>query len=233
MNRSKEVGSLYGLPQRISYEYMKLMKNKFGEGYEVLVIDDTDGLHSLSFANHNAKVTMYEPNKVFINGGNLDSYVLSPLSNRKYWNKHKNNIKINNKNFYEERIEKKYDFVFCYRSLHEKNNKHIPMNRKMRKLLSSVKENGYIYIFYHMAKNENDVSNFPNSQYLRSSEMKKYFDDKVWNIITLIENERLTWHNGHPFHQKNHKHRVGHIFAQKKNNRLVHKYTYKILSVFE
>lgn len=232
MNRSKEVGSLYGLPQRISYEYMKLMKNKFGEGYEVLVIDDKDGLHSLSFANHNAKVTMYEPNDVFIYGGNLDNYVLSPLSNRKYWNKHKNNIKINNKNFYEERIEKKYDFVFCYRSLHEKSNKHISMNRKMRKLLSSVKDNGYIYIFYHMAKNEKDVSNFPKSQYLRSQEMKNYFDDKVWDIISLIENERLTQHKGHPFHRKSHKHKVGHVFAKKKNNRLRHNYAYKIIPIF-
>ncbi|MBE6150532.1 MAG: hypothetical protein E7162_01770 [Firmicutes bacterium] len=232
MNRSKEVGSLYGLPQRISYEYMKIMKEKFGEGYEVLIIDDKDGIHSISFANHKASVTMYEPNKVFIYGGILDNNVITPLSNRKCWNKHNNNIKIINKNFYEERIEKKYDFVFCYRSLHEKNNKHIPMNRKLRKLLSSVKDNGYIYIFYHMAKHENDVSSFPKSRYLRSREIKDYFDEKVWEIITLIENERLTNHNGHPFHKKKHNHKVGHVFARKKNNRLVHKYKYNIVSNF-
>ena len=61
---------------------------------------------------------------------------------------------------------------------------------------------------------------------------KEYFDDKAWNIITLIENERLTQHKGHPFHQKDHKHKVGHVFAQKKNNRLRHNYTYKIKSIF-
>lgn len=123
---------------------------------------------------------------------------------------------IRNNNFYKTRIEERYEFVYCYRSLHEKHNKEIPMNRKIRKILSSVKEGGYVYIFCHMAKNEKDISNFSKNQYLRSGEMKTYFNKKNWEIITLIENNRLTRHNGHPGHKNNHEHKVGHVFARKK-----------------
>ena len=101
----------------------------------------------------------------------------------------------------------------------------------MRKLLSSVKEGGYIYILYHMAKNEKDISNYSRNQYFRSGEMKNYFDPRLWEIITIIENENYTNHEGHPYHKKNHTHRVGHIFARKKNTRLVHKYYYEIIGV--
>ena len=47
----------------------------------------------------------------------------------------------------------------------------------MRKLLSSVKENGLIYIFYHLAENEHDYINYPKEQYFRRLEMREYFDD--------------------------------------------------------
>ena len=93
------------------------------------------------------------------------------------------------------------------------------------------KDDGYIYIFYHMAKNENDISNFSKNQYFRKGEMKSYFDPRIWDIITIIEDEKFTNHNGHPYHKKNHEHKVGHVFARKKNTRLVHKYYYEIVGI--
>lgn len=233
MKRKNAVGSVYGQPQRISYEYMKNMKKYFKEEYKVLILDDKDGLHSIPFAYNGAKVVMYEPNEIFINGGFIDEIKITDISNRKHWEKASKNIEIRNSNFYEEKVEDKYNFVFCYRSLHEKHNKEIPMSRKMRKLLSSVKEGGYVYIFYHLAKNEKDISNFYRHQYLREGEMMSYFNQKNWDIIYIKENKKLTNHNSHPFHKKSHTHRVGHVFAKKKNNRLVHNYTYNIIPVYK
>lgn len=229
MKRKIEVGSVFGRPQRTSYEYMKKLKkiNK----QNILIVDDKDGLHSIPFANYGFDVVMYEPNNVYLRGGIIDNYVLLPITNRKHYSNIKGNILIKNNNFYELRVEDRYDFVFCYRSLHERHNKSIPMRRKIRKLQSSVKEGGYIYIFYHMAKNEKDISNYPMNQYLRRDEMRTYFDSKNWNIISLIENSYATEHLGHPFNKRNHGHIVGHIFAQKKNNRLVHKTYYDIIGL--
>ena len=79
--------------------------------------------------------------------------------------------------------------------------------------------------------NEKDISNISRKQYFRKGEMKTYFDPRVWEIITIIENDYCTNHNGHPYHKKDHEHRVGHIFARKKNTRLVHKYYYEIIGV--
>ena len=149
MNRVKDVGSVYGEPQRMSLEHIKRLNKKFNYDYNVLVVDDKDGLHSISFANHGVKsVTMYEPNKNYIYGGEVGGYKITPITNRKNFKKNADRITIVNKCFYTERVEKQYDFVFCYRSLHETCNKKVPMYRKIRKLLSSVKPNGYIYIFY-------------------------------------------------------------------------------------
>ena len=219
MIRKVDVGSVFGTAQRTSYEYMKLLNEKTNGNFRTLVVDDKDGLHSIPFATHGSKIVMYEPNEVYINGGVIDDITITPITNRKYFKEN------------ESKIKDKYDFVYCYRSLHESHNKKIPMKRKIRKLLSSVKDDGYIYIFYHMAKNEKDISNFSRNQYFRKGEMKSYFDPRVWEIITIIENDYCTNHNGHPYHKKNHEHRVGHIFAKKKNTRLVHKYYYEIIGV--
>ena len=229
MIRKNDVKSVFGMAQRTSYEYMKFLNEKYNGNFRTLVVDDKDGLHSIPFANHGSKVVMYEPNEVYINGGLVDDINISSITNRKYFEENKNKIEIRNKNFYECRVEDRYEFVYCFRSLHENHNKKIPMKRKMRKLLSSVKEGGYIYILYHMAKNEKDISNYSRNQYFRSGEMKTFFDPRLWEIITIIENENYTNHEGHPYHKKNHTHRVGHIFARKKNTRLVHKYYYEII----
>lgn len=82
-----------------------------------------------------------------------------------------------------------------------------------------------------MAKNESDISNFSKNQYFRKGEMQTYFDPRLWEIITIIENDHTTLHKGHPYHKKDHYHKVGHILAKKKNNRLVHKYYYELTSI--
>ncbi len=142
MYKNTNVGSAFGNAQRTSYEYMNLLSKTKKDNFKTLVIDDKDGLHSIPFANHGSKVVMYEPNEIYINGGVIDNYNILPITYRKNYDKVKDKIEIKNKNFYETNIDEKFDFVYCYRSLHEKHNKTIPMKTKIRKLLSSVKDDG-------------------------------------------------------------------------------------------
>ena len=72
MIRKVYVSSVYSKAQRTSYEYMKLLNEKYKNNYRVLVVDDKDGLHSLPFANHGARAVMSEPNDIYINGGIID-----------------------------------------------------------------------------------------------------------------------------------------------------------------
>lgn len=133
MIRKIDVGSVFGTAQRTSYEYMKLLNGKHNGNFKTLVIDDKDGLHSLPFANHGSKVVMYEPNEIYINGGIIDDEIITPISNRKYYKENIDKIEIRNKNFYESNIEEKYDFVYCYRSLHENHNKKNTYEKKNEK----------------------------------------------------------------------------------------------------
>lgn len=229
MKKVKNTGSVFGVPQRTIYGYIKFLKNKMKNNTNILIIDDKDGLHSLPFLRQDFKVTMYETENIYIDGGNIDEFNIMGLKKRLLLENKENEIKVMKKNFYETKIEEKYDFVYVYRSLHDKCNKHISMNQKMKKILSSVKENGYVYIFYYIAKNEKDYSNFPKNQYFRKNEIKDYFKKQNWDIISLIENNSDTIHIKHPNHNKIHYHRVGYIFAKKINNRLVYQYKYNII----
>ena len=139
MIRKRDVGSVFGNAQRISYEYMKFLNEKYQGNFKTLVIDDKDGLHSIPFINHGSQVVMYEPNRIYLEGGIIDDRYIHCIKDRKYYKKYKEKLDIRNNNFYKTRIEERYEFVYCYRSLHEKHNKEIPMNRKIRKILSSYK----------------------------------------------------------------------------------------------
>lgn len=111
MIRKVDVGSIFGTAQRTSYEYMKLLNKKTNGNFKTLVVDDKDELHSLPFANHGSKVVIYEPNEIYINGGIIENITITPITNRKYFKEN------------ESKVEDKYDFVYCYRSLHENHNK--------------------------------------------------------------------------------------------------------------
>lgn len=52
MLRKIDVASVFGISQRTSYEYTKMLNEKFNGDFNTLVIDDKDGLHSLHFVNH-------------------------------------------------------------------------------------------------------------------------------------------------------------------------------------
>lgn len=224
----KNYGSVYGDPyQRFRY-ILKYLENYYGRKTKILIPNAFDGQHVLNSVRKGYKVDCYETMKEFINGGTIGNYKIVGLKNKLDYFKMNDDVVLFEKNFYEQKIEREYEFVYCYKSLHLSENKHIPKDRKMRKLLSSVKENGFIYIFYHLAVNENDYINYPKEQYFRKYEMSKYFDDS-WEIILSIENNLLSQDKAHPYNEKDHNHLIGHIFAKKIYKRRKYKYNYKII----
>lgn len=91
------------------------------------------------------------------------------------------------------------------------------MDRKIRKLLASVKENGYIYILYHLPDKDWDYSNFGKEQYLRTGQLPPYLYD--FEIISFKERPNKIIHKAHPYNNQDHKHRVGYICARKINKK--------------
>lgn len=223
----KGYGSVFGEAQRTCYCYIDFLKKYYNRDINVLVIDALDGIHVLPFARKHIYVDCYEENKKFLYGGTVENYkVIGLLDKINTFNLSKY-VKVNETNFYTSNNNKKYDFVYVYRSLHLDRNKNIDLRSKIKKIMSSVKEDGFVYIMYHIAVNENDYINYPKNQYFRKSFISKIFGSS-WEIIDNHERDELTIHNAHPFHNVNHKHRVGYIFARKKKYYKNKKYHYNL-----
>lgn len=220
--------SVFGNPQRTSFVYLDKLEQKYKRSFSVLVPDAVDGLHVLLFARRGHKVTCYETNKTYLEGGIVDGINCVGLKKRLLYESLLSNVIIKSENLYNNLIDKKFDFVYSYRSLHLEENKNIPMSRKIRKLQTAVKENGFIYIFYHLAEDEKDYKKYPKESYLRFGEMKAFFDKESWEVINIIERDKATEHVPHPFHNYEHKHKVGYIFAYKKSSRLKYRLNFNI-----
>ena len=225
MNRNKDISSVFGDIQRTSLEYAKLLNKEF-KNYSVLVIDDKDCHHSIMFAKKGAdNVTVYESDKRYINGGIIGTYILPKVENRKNFDIFKNKIIIKTENFYTSKLNNTYEFIYCFRSLHLDNN--VSMEKKINKLMSSVKPGGYIYLYYYKAIKEKDYINYPKNKYIRNGEMLNFFNKDNWDILNIKEDNRLTEHLPHPGNEEKHYHKIGRVFAKKKNNRSLYKYHYK------
>ncbi len=223
----KNYGSVYGLPyQRYRY-LLKYLDNYYKRKFRILIPNALDGQHILPSVRKGYEVDCYESVSEFLNGGTVDDFNIVGLKEKIKFFGYDKMVNIFENNFYEQKVEREYEFVYCYKSLHLKENKNIPKDKKMRKLLSSVKENGFIYIFYHIAENPNDYINYSKEQYFRKYEMSKYFDDS-WEIIISRESNLKTLDDAHPYNNKKHTHLVGHIFAKKKYKRRKYKYHYNI-----
>lgn len=105
-------------------------------------------------------------------------------------------------------MENHYDLVYCYKSLHLKDNSAFDLKKKVKKLMTSTNKNGFLYIFYHLAKNLFDYHTYSKNEYFRKGEIIKIFDS-TWDIIYINENNIETDDHPHPFNNKKHKHLVG------------------------
>ena len=227
MNRVYRTGSIFGSPLKQIGQYKDYILS-INDNPRVLLVDCNDGLNVMQFAKSNYEVCCYESDKILLNGGIIDGYKTDGLYKRLNDYNLLDKVKIKNYNYYEIKDPKKYDFVLCDRTLHYERNKDITLKKKVRKLMSSVKEGGYLYIYYYLATNENDYITYPSNQYFRKNEMQPIFDLEDWEIVYLCERNKTTPHNAHPMNNKNHSHLTAYVLAKKKRNRRKYKYNYEL-----
>ena len=85
---------------------------------------------------------------------------------------------------------------------------------KINKLQSVVKTNGLLYVDYMMAIEEDDYENYPKEKFFRKGEIKNYFDSN-WRIISIVENNKVSFEGAHVDCVRDHFHRFGYVLAQK------------------
>ena len=147
----KGYGSCFGEDyQQYTKHIIKYVDNHFNnnKNIKILIPNALDGLHILCTARRGFKLDCYETQDEFINGGIIDNFNIIGLKEKLNYFNYNDKVNLYGKNFFEQKVEKEYDFLLCYKSLHLNCNKHIPKERKMKKLLSSVKENALNHKLY-------------------------------------------------------------------------------------
>ena len=220
----KGSGSVFGPPIR-QLDYLLRTINK--TNMTVLIPDDFDGLHTVYVAKKGHKVDCYENNEILLNGGYIDSFNTIGLKRRIRNNFLEDKVSIFEETLFSKRIVKDYDFVFCYKTLNLEKNLTYRRDLMLRKLKSSVKENGYLYIRYILSDKDTDYINYPKNKYLRHHEMINYFDDS-WEIIYITEHNYKSIDYGHPYNKEDHHHTIGSIFAKKKYKKRAYKYNFDL-----
>ena len=99
------------------------------------------------------------------------------------------------------------------------------MKSKIRKLMSNVREGGYLYIYYDLALDEKDFKKYPSDLYFRKNEIIKYFDLEDWCIEYIYERDKKDYCN---YIYKKESRKVGYILAHKKRLRRKYKINYNI-----
>ena len=136
--------------QQYTKHIIKYVDNHFNndKNIKILIPNALDGLHILRTARRGFKLGCYERQDELINGGIIDNFNTIGLKEKLNYFNYNDKVNLYEKNFFEQKVEKECDFLFCYKSLHLNCNKHIPKERKMKKLLSSVKENALNHKLY-------------------------------------------------------------------------------------
>lgn len=122
---------------------------------------------------------------------------------------------IEKRDFYKNPPKEKFDLVFTSCSLHYTANATFSLREKVQKLQDLVAPNGFLYIDYMMAIDENDVETYPQNKFFRKGEIKNYFD-KDWEIISLRENNTPSFEAAHVECVFDHYHKFGYVLARKK-----------------
>lgn len=221
LDRRYKSASIYGVSNQQVYDYINLLKNEYDRNVDVLVVDANDGKNAITFARFGFNVVCYEDNKVLLNGGIYNHKRTTGLKKRVSDFLVNDNIIIKEKNFYDIKEINKFDFIYVDSSLNLEKNNHITLKKKVRKLMSNVREGGYLYIYYDLVLNEIDDY---NNSYFHIGEMQKIFDLEDWKIEYICEREEKNYCNY--IYDKDR--RIGYILAKKKRNRRKHKCHYTI-----
>ena len=211
--KTQRIGSIFGDSFKTSYITADTLK----KGSSVLIPDALDGWNTLPFLSKGMQVTAYEPNPLFIYGGtvlnNNKELHIYGLTKRLNAYGYKDGIEVINENFYTSNSNKKYDFIYVHKSLYRDCNSNLSIEQKIMRLQSSVKNNGSIYIYYHLPLDDNKEY-FPNS-YPNKHEIISFFKNSDWEIINAQEKETLRYDKGHFGNAEPHYHKVGYLYARR------------------
>lgn len=190
--------SLFGnMPYIYQKKVNKWAQKKINEKTQFLIVDDKDGQLGMCPLRRNIPIVVYEPDKVFLDGGKAEIPLNIPNTSDFIFAKRnilgfKDRIttemltaKCNliNKNYYSFTDENKYEYVAACHSLDRDSNAEFSMEYKINKLKSNVAKNGYLYLEYNIALRDDDYETYPSNKYLRNNEILNYFDTNEWTII--------------------------------------------------
>lgn len=231
--------SIWGNPPTRLYKLLNLAKQTWGENFTACIVGCSDGKFLMPFARDGIKVTGYDIDDIALYGG----YKEFPIVKEKIKYEYKSDFKskdfeletkrvlgiterlqmekieryadIEKRDFYRTIPDKKFNVVFTSCSLHYSANQDFTLEEKTKKLQDIVLPEGYLYIDYMMAIDENDYLTYPASKFYRKKEIVKYFDEN-WEIISYKENNSPTFEGAHVDCVKDHFHRFGYILARRK-----------------
>lgn len=230
--------SIWGNPPTRLYKLLNLSKKEWGNNFTVCIVGCSDGKFLMPFARNEIKVTGYDIDEVALYGGTKDfpiikkkiKYEYSPeFISKKYDLENKRVLgvterlkieqidefaNIKKRDFYRTEIDEKFNVVFTSCSLHYSANQDFTLEEKTKKLQDIVLPNGYLYMDYMMAIDEEDYKAYPANKFYRKNEIKKYFDN-TWEIISCRENNFPTFEGAHVDCTRDHFHRFGYILARK------------------
>lgn len=230
--------SIWGNPPKRLYKLIQRAEKDFGKDFTACIVGCSDGKFLMPFARKGIKVIGYDIDDIALYGG----IKLFPIVPQKVKYEYQKNFKsqeykleekrvlgiterieieklnkyteIEKLDFYKNPPKQKYDVVFTSCSLHYSINKDFNLQEKTEMLQNIVNKNGYLYIDYMMAIEENDYELYPKNKFYRKGEMLKYFDDS-WQIISYKENNKPSFEGAHVDCVKDHFHRFGYILAKK------------------
>lgn len=187
--------SLFGeIPSFYQKRVLNWKRRKNIEKDTFLIVDGLDGKFGMCPLRNNINVTIFEQNNLFIDGGRIevpvkikDEYIF--LERKINGIKDRVEIEVLNKmpdiinmNFYEVDNYEQYSYVVASKSLSRIENSKYSMDYKINKLKNSVNQNGYLYLEYYVALN-NDEELYPSNLYLKKEEILKYFPKDEWTIL--------------------------------------------------
>lgn len=231
--------SIWGNPPTRLYKLLNLAEQTWGKNFTACIVGCSDGKFLMPFARAGIKVTGYDIDDIALYGG----FKEFPIVKEKIKYQYEPNFKskkfeletkrvlgiverlklekidkyadIEKKDFYRTMPDKKFNVVFTSCSLHYSANQDFTLEEKTKKLKDIVLNQGYLYIDYMMAIDEDDYLTYPPSKFYRKKEIAKYFDEN-WEIISYRENNKPTFEGAHVDCVKDHFHRFGYILARRK-----------------
>lgn len=230
--------SIWGNPPTRIYKLIELAEEKWGKNYNVCIVGCSDGKFLMPFARSKVKVTGYDIDKIDLYGGikerpirpgnlkykysldfvspkyELEKIEVLGVKRRVEEEGLEEYVTLEERNFYKNPPNKRFNVVFTSCSLHYTINNVFTLKEKIDKLKNIVKKDGLLYIDYMMALDENDYEQYPNYKFFRNGEAKKFLGDG-WEILSYYELKKPVFEAGHVVTTYDHFHRFGYLLARK------------------